>query len=60
MTVKERVAGIVGDDVELQLLESTQHHDVLDDAGGRFARYAPQFEAVPVQVQRMDVVARVF
>jgi hypothetical protein len=59
VTVEERQPRIVGDEVKFQFLESAQHHHVLDHPRGRFTGDARQFEAVPVQVQRVDVVARV-
>ena len=57
VAVKERQARIVGEEVELELLEPPKHHDILHDAGGRFARDTSQLEAVTVQVQRVGVVA---
>src|SRR6516165_8781293 len=59
MTVKERQPRIVGHEIKLQLLKPAQHHHVLDHPGGRFAGDARQLEAVAVQVQRVDVVARI-
>ena len=36
-----------------------QHHDVLDDAGSGLAADPNQLETVTVQMQRMNVVARI-
>jgi hypothetical protein len=33
--MKERESGIVGDEVELELLESTKHDDILHHVGGQ-------------------------
>jgi hypothetical protein len=59
LTVEQREPGIVGDEVKFHLLEPAQHHHVLDHPGGRFAGDTRQFEAVPVQIQRVDIVARI-
>ena len=59
MTVEQRRSGIVGDEIEFDFLKAAQHHDILDHAGGRLAADPRQLEAVPMQVQRMDVVAGV-
>ena len=56
MTVEERQTRIVGNKVKFEFLESAQHHHVLDHARGRLAADAGQFEAVPVQMQRVNVI----
>jgi len=38
------------DEVEFDLLEAAEHHDVLEDAGGRLAADPDEFEAVPMEV----------
>jgi hypothetical protein len=46
--------------LELQNPGATaKHQHVLVDAGGRLAADTGQLEAVPMQVQRVDIVARV-
>ena len=57
VTVKERRPWIVGNEVKLEFLKPAQHHHVLDHARGRLATDARQLEAVPVQMQRVNVVA---
>ena len=59
VTVEQGPAWIVGDEVECEFLKAAQHHHVLDHARGGFAAYASQLEAMPVQVQRVNVVAGV-
>src|SRR5512143_427368 len=59
VTVEEGHTWIVGDEIEFHFLKAAHRHHVLDDARGRLSANAYQFEAVPVQMQRMDVVARV-
>ena len=39
---------IVGDEVELELLKSAQHHHVFDHPGGRLAADARQLETMTV------------
>ena len=59
VAVKERRTRVVGDEIELDLLKPAKHHDVLNNPSGRFAADAHQLEAVAVQMQRMDIVARI-
>lgn len=37
VAMEERRPRIVGDKIEFHFLKATQHHDIFDDAGGRFA-----------------------
>ena len=53
------VAGIVGHEIHLDFLEAAQHHDVLDDARRLPATDAHELEAVAVEMQRVDIVARI-
>src|SRR5579883_1243190 len=50
---------MIGDKVKFHFLESPEHDHVLDDARGWLAGNADEFEAVSMQMQWMDVVARV-
>ena len=59
VAVKECQSRIVGDEVEFEFLKSAQHDHVLDHASGRFACDARQFETVPMQMQRVNVVTGV-
>src|SRR5271165_6771662 len=59
VAVEERRTPVVGDEIELDLLKPAEHHDVLNDPGGRLAADAHQLEAVAVQMQRMHIVARI-
>src|SRR3974390_1267519 len=56
VAMEERLARIVGDEIEFNFLKAAQHHHVLDDASGWLAAEPDQFETVPVQVQRMNVI----
>jgi hypothetical protein len=57
--VKERVAGMIGDEIKFDLLKTAEHQHVLDYTGRRFAAHTHEFKAMPVQAQWMDVVAGV-
>src|SRR5579872_1492235 len=57
VTVKQRHSGIVGHEVELDLLEAAEHHYILDHARRRLAADTHQLKTVPMQMQRMDIVA---
>jgi len=57
MTVKERQAGIVGSEINFDLLIAADHEDILENTGSGLARDPGQLKAVPVQVDRVDVVA---
>ena len=59
VTVKEGTTRIVGDEVELERLKAAEHHHVLDHAGGGLAADTNKFKAMPMQVKRVDIVARV-
>jgi hypothetical protein len=50
VTMKERVPGIVSDEIHLRLLKSAQHHDILDDTGCWFPADVREFEAVAVKM----------
>ena len=57
--MEERHSWVVGDEVEFDFLEAAEHHDVLEDARGCLAANPYQFEAMAMEMQRVDVVARV-
>jgi hypothetical protein len=59
MAMEEGEARIVGDEVDLGFLVSAQHYDILHNPGSLPARETCQLEAVPMQVNWMNVVARV-
>lgn len=59
MTMEQRPPGIVGDEVERDLLEAAQHNNVLHDTRRRFASDHHEFETVTMQVERVDIVAGV-
>jgi hypothetical protein len=59
VTMEQRQSRMVGDEIEFDFLETAEHHDVFDDAGRVFAADAHELETVPVQMQRMNVVAGV-
>ena len=56
VTVEQRQSRIVGNEIEFDFLEAVQHYNILHHARRRLAANAHEFEAVPVQVQRMNVV----
>src|SRR3954453_10521559 len=56
MTTDESRAGIVGTEIDLSLLIAAQHDHVLEHTTRRFVRYPRQFEAVSVQVDRVNVI----
>jgi hypothetical protein len=55
VTMEQRQSWMVSDEVEFNLLETTEHHDVFDDAGRRFAADAHKLKTMPVQMQGMNV-----
>src|SRR5882724_2250087 len=57
MTVKQGQARIVGDKVHFRFLIAAKHHDVFENSRGGLSRQTRQLEAVPVQMDRMDVIA---
>src|SRR5262245_616854 len=57
MAVEQGGPGGVGHKVELELLAAGQHHHVLSYARARLAADADQFEAVAMEMERMNVVA---
>ena len=59
VAVEEGEAGVVGDEVDLDLLVAADHHNVLHDAGGRLAGDRCELEAVAMQVNGVDIVAGV-
>jgi hypothetical protein len=54
VAVKQRQAGIIGNKIDFHFLVASQHDHVLDHASGRLAGGLGQFEAVTMQVNRMD------
>ena len=59
MAMEQCEARIVGDKLDFHVLISSEHCDVFHDAGGWSSSDTRDFEGVTVQVNRMDVVARV-
>ena len=59
MTVEEGLAGIIRHEIERQFLVSAKHYDILHHARSRLAGDAGQLEGMAVQVEWMDVVARI-
>ena len=59
VTVEKRQPWIVGDKIERRFLESAEHENVLDHPGGGLPADLRQLEAVPMKMQRMDVIAGV-
>src|ERR1700736_1738186 len=57
MAMKQRESRIVCGEVDFHFLVAAYHDHVLHDAGQRFSRNLGEFEAVPVQMDWMDVVA---
>jgi hypothetical protein len=57
VTMKQCVARIVSHKIELCFLVSTEHYDVLDDAGRWSSRDAREFETMSVKMERVDIVA---
>src|ERR1700693_2685993 len=57
MTVEKRQTGIVSCKVDFDFLISTDHDDILHHACSRYSRELGEFEAVPVKMDRMNVVA---
>ena len=57
--MKECEPRIVGDEIERDLLKSAEHHDILHYPGGWLSAHVRQLETVAVQVQGMDIIARV-
>jgi hypothetical protein len=59
VTAKECQPRIVGDEIEGEFLEAAQHHDILDHTTRRLAADMSQLKTVPMQMERMNVIARV-
>src|SRR5215472_12945704 len=59
VAVEERRARVVGNKINLCFLVASEHDHVLEDSCGRLAEDLREFEAVSVEVNRMDVVARI-
>jgi hypothetical protein len=57
VAMEQGQAGIIRDEVHLDLLIAAQHHHVLHDTGRRLAGDPHQLETVAVQMNGMDVVA---
>ena len=57
VTVEQRHARIVGHEIKGDFLVSAEHHYIFHDACGGFAHDVRKFEDMPVQVDRMQVVA---
>src|SRR5215831_12179840 len=56
MTVEQSHTRIVSYEVHFVFLVASQHHDVFENASRRSPGQAGQFEAVPVQMNRMYIV----
>ena len=59
VAVEESKPGIVGNEVNLQLLIAAQHHHVLYYTGGFPPREIGKLKAVAMKMDWMDVVTRV-
>src|SRR3990167_3771285 len=59
MAVEQRVAAIIGDEIEAQFLVAPEHDHVLENARGWLAVYLGQLETVAMQMQGVNVVAGV-
>src|SRR5229473_6084844 len=57
VTMKQGQARIVGDEVHFRFLIPSQHHDIFENSRGGLSSQTRQFEAVPMQMDRMDVIA---
>jgi len=57
VTVEQREARIVGEEIHFDFLIAAHHDHVLHDAGCRHSREFRKFEAVTVQMDRVNVVA---
>ena len=57
MAVEQRQSRIVGDEIHLDLLVAPHHHHVLHRHPLSSARPPRQFKSMPMQVNRMNVVA---
>src|SRR6266567_2975930 len=57
MTVKQGQARIVGDKVHFRFLIASKHHNIFENSRGGLSRQTRQLEAVPVQMDRMEVIA---
>ena len=59
MAVEEGATGIIGDKIDLSFLVAPEHHDILENAGSRFSREARHLEAVAMQMNRVNIIARI-
>lgn len=55
MAVEQSQAGIVGHKIDLGLLVTAEHDNILDDTVGRLPRDPGQFKAMTMQVDWMDI-----
>jgi len=59
VAMEKREAGIVGDEINFELLVAAEHDNVFADARGRSAGDLRELEGVAVEMDRVDVVALV-
>ncbi len=59
MTVKQGQTRIVGYEVDLSFLVTSQHHHIFHDASSGLSCELRQLKTVPVEMDRMNVVAGV-
>jgi len=57
MTVEQREAGVVSDEVDLDFLVASDHDDVFHEIGNWFACQLGEFETMPVKMDWIYVVA---
>src|ERR1700674_498456 len=57
MAVKQGQARIVGDEIDFRFLIASQHYNVFENSRSGLSAQARQFEAVPVQMDWVNVVA---
>ena len=59
MTMEQRQPRVIRRKIDVHLLKPTQHRHVFDDARRRLARDPGQFESMPVQVHRVNIIRRI-
>ena len=56
MAMEECHAGIAGDEIDLGFLIAAQHQDIFHESCRWIARVADQFERMPMQMNRVNVI----
>jgi hypothetical protein len=56
VAVKQRQTGVIRNKTHFGFLIASEHHDIFQYSRHRLSRQAGQFKAVPMQMDRMDII----